>query len=108
MPEMPPSPSNPTRIPVYDFSVPTEADAVAALHRVWGPERGERLWLDACRSAGVRPGRVTDVAQLERAAAALGAAGGATATVARSIEIRLRTHARLAAKIADAKTRIPT
>lgn len=98
------SPTDPTRIPVYNFTVPTEADAVAALQRVWGPERGQRLWSDACRAAGVRAGRVSDTAQLERATTALAAEGGATATVARSIEIRLRTHARLAARSSAAKT----
>lgn len=91
---------DPTRIPVYNFSVPREADAVAALHRVWGPERGDRLWERACQLAGVRPGHARDVDQLTRATAALAQEGGATATVARSIEIRLRTHARLAAKAA--------
>ena len=99
---MSPVPSDPMRIPVYNFSVPTEADAVAALQRVWGRERGDRSWAEACRVAGVRPGRVSDVAALERATKALAAEGGATATVARSIEIRLRTHARLAAKAATA------
>jgi hypothetical protein len=94
------SPPDPTRIPVYNFAVPTEADAVAALQRVWGADRGARLWSDACVAAGVRRGRLNDTDQLSRATSALAAAGGATATVARSIEIRLRTHARLAAKAA--------
>ena len=101
---MAPASPDPTRIPVYNFSVPTEADAVAALHRVWGPERGDRSWAEACRTAGVRQGRVNDVASLERATKALATEGGATATVARSIEIRLRTYARLAAKAAISAT----
>jgi len=45
------SPPSAPRIPVYNFTVPTEADAVAALQRVWGPERGERCWFNACGHA---------------------------------------------------------
>lgn len=89
-----------TPIPGYGLARPSEADAVAALHRVWGAERGSRAWLDACRAAGLQPGRVDTVERLERVSAALAAAGGATATVARSIEIRIRTYTRLAARAA--------
>ena len=89
-----------TRLPGYNLGCPTEADAVAALHRVWGAERGSRAWLEACRLAGLQPGRVDTIARLESVSAALAAAGGATATVARSIEIRIRTYNRLAARVA--------
>jgi hypothetical protein len=98
------SPPTAPRIPVYNFTVPTEADAVAALQRVWGPERGESCWFNACRSAGLPVGRIANVNDLERATAELARQGGATATVARSIEIRLRTYARLAAKTAASST----
>ena len=87
-----------TRLPGYNVGLPTEADAVAALHRVWGPERGSQTWLQACRDAGLQPGRIDTVARLESVVAALAARGGATATVARSIEIRIRTYTRLAAR----------
>jgi hypothetical protein len=94
------STSTAPRIPAYDYAAPTEADAVAALHRVWGEERGSRAWLEACRHAGLRPGGVDTLPRLERVNASLATQGGATATVARSIEIRIRTYTRLAARAA--------
>ena len=92
----------PARIPGYDLSPPSEANAIAALQRVWDPERGTAAWSRACQAAGVRAGHVRDAATLERVVAALSAEGGATATVARSIEIRMRTYARLAARASSA------
>lgn len=93
---MTPPPPGPGRIPGYDLNPPSEADAIAALHRVFGPERGAEHWAEACRAAGLAPGRVGSGAPLGRAAAALAAQGGPCAALARSIEIRIRTHARLA------------
>lgn len=93
-------PTGSTRLPLYDLALPTEADAVAALRRVWGAERGSQAWLQACRDAGLQPGRVDTIARLESVNAALAARGGAIATVARSIEIRIRTYTRLAARAA--------
>ena len=93
-------PSGSTRLPGYDVSLPTEADALAALHRVWGAERGSQAWLQACRGAGLQPGRVNTLARLESVNAALASRGGANATVARSIEIRIRTYTRLATRAA--------
>lgn len=90
-------PSGPGTIPGYDFSEPTEAHAVAALGRVFGAGAAEVRWQLACRAAGLEPGRVSPGDELARAAAELAAAGGAAAMVARSIEIRMRTYARLAA-----------
>jgi len=86
-----------TRVPGYRLDMPTEADAVAALRRVFGPERGDSLWADACHLVGVVPGTVRTPGELERVTQALAQAPGAPAAVARSIEIRMRTHAQLAA-----------
>lgn len=86
------------RVPGYDLNAPTEALTLAALQRVWDPERGAAIWARACKAAGLRPGHVRDIPALERAIAALAAEGGASATVARSVEIRLRTYARLSAR----------
>jgi hypothetical protein len=85
------------RVPGYDLSAPTDIDARAMLQRVFGEPRATQLWDDACRLAGIRP-PCHGPADLARAATALAAAGGAAVTIARSIEIRLRTHARLAAR----------
>ncbi len=71
---------------------------MAALDRVFGAERSRALWSDACRTAGVVPGRVQPGAEIERTILRLALQGGAAATVARSLEIRLRTYARLAAR----------
>ena len=91
----PPAPG----IPGYDgFRAPTEADARAALQRVFGPERGAERWTQACREAGLSVGRVTGAEPLAHAVRALAAQGGPSIAVARSIEIRMRTHTRLAAK----------
>lgn len=91
----PPTPG----IPGYDgFRAPTEADARAALQRVFGPERGAERWAEACRDAGLPVGYVDGAEPLTRAVQALAALGGPSAAVARSIEIRMRTHTRLAAK----------
>ncbi len=83
-------------LPGYSLTPPAEADALAALQRVFGAERGAERWNEACRAAGLTPGRVR-AEELERAIEALAAQGGATAVVARSLEIRLRTYTRLAA-----------
>ncbi|MET0396241.1 MAG: hypothetical protein ABW277_05425 [Longimicrobiaceae bacterium] len=85
------------RLPGYDLQEPSEADAVAALERVFGPERAADRWSRACRDAGVLAGHLATGAQLGRAVAALAEQGGTTAVVARSMEIRMRTFARLSA-----------
>ena len=92
--------ADPARVPGYDLGAPTESDARAALQRVFGPERGEALWSDACRVAGVPVGRVSDGTELRRAVDALAKQGGASVAVARSVEIRMRTHALLASRAA--------
>ena len=94
------SPPLPTRLPGYDLSAPAEADAVAALGRVFGAERAAQRWADACAAAGLAPGRVRTPAQLEQACRALAGQGGPAAAVARSLEIRTRTYHRLAGKAA--------
>ncbi|HEX2079438.1 MAG TPA: hypothetical protein VHG08_17055 [Longimicrobium sp.] len=95
-------PSSPARLPGYDLREPVEADALASLRRVFGPERGEERWSRACHDAGLAVGGVSTQAQLVRAVQALAAQGGPAAAVARSVEIRQRTHARLAARAATA------
>jgi hypothetical protein len=85
-------------IPGYDLAPPTGADARAMLHRVFGADRGDAVWADACRGAQVDAGRVDSTATLQRVSTALAAQGGAASTIARSIDIRLRTYARLAAR----------
>lgn len=85
------------RVAGYDLTEPGDADARAMLERVFGEPRAGQLWTTACRAAGIVP-PCRDSADLARAAAALATVGGAATTVARSIEIRLRTHARLAAR----------
>jgi hypothetical protein len=93
------SPPSSPGIPGYnDYRAPTEADARAALQRVFGPERGAERWSEACRAAGLSVGRVSGAEPLTRAVQALSAQGGPSTAVARSIEIRMRTHTRLAAK----------
>ena len=93
---MQPSPAAQGAIPGYSLNQPAEADALAALQRVFGEERGSERWTEACRAAKLTPGRVR-AAELQRVIDALSAQGGATAVVARSVEIRLRTYTRLAA-----------
>jgi hypothetical protein len=91
----PPTPG----IPGYnDFRAPTEADVRAALARVFGAERGADRWNQACGAAGLAVGRVEGAESLSRAVQSLAAQGGPSTAVARSIEIRMRTHTRLAAK----------
>jgi len=90
-------PTSPPRLPGYDLREPTEDDARMALQRVFGADRGTEHWTQACREAGLLPGQVRTTPMLERAVKALSAQGGAAAMVARSVEIRLRTYARLAA-----------
>lgn len=85
------------RVPGYDLREPTEADALAALHRVFGPERGTDQWSNACADAGLLPGAILTAAELESATQALFARGGPGAAIARSIQIRMRTYTRLAA-----------
>lgn len=92
----------PARLPGYDLHEPTEADARASLQRVFGPARADDFWRQACRDAGLAPGGVASAPQLARVVQALAAQGGPAAAVARSVEIRMRTYARLAATAATA------
>lgn len=94
------SPSAQAVLPGYKLAPPTEADANAALQRVFGAERAAERWALACRTAGIAAGRAGTADQLGRVVEALAQQGGATAVVARSLEIRLRTYARLAARTA--------
>jgi len=92
------------RIAGYELGAPTEADALASLHRVFGSERGQSVWSDACDLAGIPAGAVKTTSDLERVARSLASQGGAAATVSRSITIRLRTYDQLAARAAAART----
>ena len=94
---MEPSSSGPPPIPGYQLTAPTEADVCFALHRVFGKERAEQRWAEACAATGMAVGSVSS-ARLDAPVRALATQGGATAAIARSIEIRMRTYARLAAK----------
>ncbi len=93
-------PGSPARLPGYDLREPVEADARASLQRVFGPGRGEEHWSQACRDAGLSVGGVRTRVQLAQAVQALAAQGGPATAVARSVEIRMRTYARLAANAA--------
>ncbi len=93
-------PPGPVRLPGYDLREPTEDDARESLRRVFGAERGAERWEGACREAGLTVGRVVGTSLLQRAVQALSAQGGPAAAVARSVEIRIRTYARLAANAA--------
>ncbi|HEX2208798.1 MAG TPA: hypothetical protein VHG93_14055 [Longimicrobium sp.] len=93
-------PASPARLPGYDLREPEEADARASLQRVFGPARGEERWSQACRDAGLAVGGVRTRVQLIQAVQALAAQGGPSAAVARSVEIRLRTWARLSGNAA--------
>lgn len=87
-----------SKLPGYNLSAPTEADAIAALERVFGAERGRALWSDACAMAGLGVGKASTGVALERAVQSLASQGGAAATVARSIGIRMRTYTQLVAR----------
>lgn len=82
-------------IPGYNLVEPSEQDARAALQRVFGAANADVRWAQACAHVNVRPGRVSPGDELRAVAAALGLQGGAAATLARSIEIRIRTFYRL-------------
>ena len=98
-------PPAPTRIPGYGLAQPTEADVLAALQRVWGDERAPRMWAQACRDAGISAGHVDTLDRLEKVNRALATQGGATATLARSIEIRISTYLRLQQRAATGGAR---
>jgi len=87
----------------HAYRGPTATDSEAALARVVGPERGAELWAEACQAAGVRAGNDATPDELQRATDFLVAQGGAVATVARAIQIRIRTYERLAARGATAQ-----
>ena len=100
---MPPTTALP-RLSGYDFAAPSEADAVAALTRVFGPTRGVEAWATACRDAGLSQGTLSSVEELELATQSLARQPGAAATVARAIALRLRTYSRLAARASASRT----
>jgi hypothetical protein len=101
---MPSPTSQPARVPGYDLAAPAESDALASLQRVFGHARGVKVWAEACARAGVAPAYVNTIPLLERVADSLGRDGGAAATIARSISIRVRTYTQLVARAAAAKT----
>jgi hypothetical protein len=83
----------------HGYAAPTAADSLAALTRVVGPERAEVLWSEACRGAGLaHAGDPLSLEELQATSEQLRAHGGAIATVAYAMQIRLRTYARLAAR----------
>ena len=92
------SSSSTKKLPGYNLAAPTESDAIAALERVFGAVRGRAVWSDACGMAGVAPGTAQPGAPLARVTQALAAQGGAAATIARSIDIRMRTYTQIAAR----------
>ena len=92
------SPSPVGKLPGYALDAPREADAVAALERVFGAQRGRAMWAESCGRAGVHVDEALSPELLERVLESLTARGGAAATVARSITIRMRTYAQLAAR----------
>ena len=94
-------PPRPHTIPGYNLVEPSEQDVQAALTRVFAAAGAER-WAEACTAAGLRAGFVRQGARLDAALAALKQQGGAAASVARSIEIRIQTFTRLAARSAPA------
>ena len=75
---------------------------MAALQRVYGEEKGAEHWAAACRASRILPGWVRGRDSLDRVLQALAAQGGPQSVVARSMEIRLRTYDRLAARGAGA------
>jgi hypothetical protein len=92
--------ASPSAIPGYNLTPPGESDAVAAVQRVYGAEKGAEVWKSACQEARVLPGWVRGRDTLERVLQALAAQGGPQGVIARSMEIRLRTYDRLAARAA--------
>lgn len=82
-------------IPDYNLKEPTEHDALASLQRVFGPQQAQTRWAQACVEALRTPGMVRPGADLARVSDALATQGGPAATVARAIEIRMRTYYRL-------------
>jgi hypothetical protein len=95
----PPRPAAPA-VPGYNLTPPAEADAVAALQRVYGEQKGAEQWKIACAAARILPGWVLHRDQLDRVLSALAEQGGPPAVVARSMEIRLRTYDRLSSRAA--------
>ncbi|WP_309672571.1 hypothetical protein [Gemmatimonas sp.] len=97
-----PSPAN--TIPGYNLVEPSERDACAAMQRVFGAIKADERWAQACAQVNLRPGFVQPGEELRDVAAALALQGGAAATVARSIEIRIRTYYGLPLTPASAST----
>lgn len=91
-------------MPGYGLDAPRESDAVAALERVFGAQRGRAFWAEACGRAGVLVDQVSSPALLERVIESLASRGGAAATVGRSISIRLRTYSQLVARSAGSSS----
>lgn len=89
----------------YNLVEPSEQDARAALQRVFGAVDGESRWSQACAAAGLQSGRVRAGDELEHVTSALSLQGGATAAVARSVLIRMRTFYRIAAHVANTSAR---
>ena len=97
------TPQSTAAIPGYNLTPPAEADAVAALQRVYGAEKGAEHWKTACHAAKILPGWVRDRVTLARVLQALATQGGPQSVVARSMEIRMRTYDRLAARSGGAQ-----
>lgn len=65
----------------------------AALERVLQRDRADRVWAQACLSAGInRPGPAMDLSELYRVADCLVAAGGLVGLLGVSLRVRLDTY----------------
>lgn len=92
------SPDRLPHVPGYELAPPSDRDVRAMLERVFGAARADVLWAEACRAAQLDPARVDSLPRLQQVSASLATVGGAAKTVARSLDIRIRTYTRLAAR----------
>ena len=75
----------------HNLAPPSEADLVSSLSRLVGADECRRLWGDACRQAGVRPGGL-NLDEIEAALQQLKQIKGMASISANSLLVRVKSY----------------
>lgn len=82
-----------TPVKRYNLAPPTVNDLFVSLDRLVGPEESQRLWVAACRQAGVRSnGPALSIEQFDNALQQLKQAKGLASVAASSMLVRLKSY----------------
>ncbi len=88
----------PRTVSKYELTLPSAEDCLAALGRVMSAAQAEEVWVETCASAGLSPGGLDELDNLEEVVQRLRRKGGLIQIVALSLSIRIDSYRCLRAK----------